>query len=124
MIAECLKHGRDNGIKMRVLCQVFKCGTREIRSQVHRERMAGAVILAGNDGFYLPSEDPETALQEIQAFERRMQAKASNTLAATMSATREKERLAGTVPPPQFFPRPLLGSGEVALIPEKCTTRA
>ena len=69
------------------------CTNREIRIQVHNERVKGAVILAGDTGFYLPSDDPETAIGEIRAFERRMKAKARNTLEATKSATAARIRM-------------------------------
>ena len=92
-IESMLRRGADQGISMAELADVFSCSNREIRAQVHKERTEGAVILAGDTGFYLPSEDPETAVQEIKAFERRMKAKARNTLEATKSATAARAKL-------------------------------
>ena len=92
-IERMLRRGADRGISMAELAGAFRCSNREIRAQVHKERMEGAVILAGDTGFYLPSEDPETAVQEIKAFERRMKAKARNTLEATKSATAARAKL-------------------------------
>ena len=92
-IMENLRHGACNGVTMSELKDRFHCSDQEIRAQVHRERVDGAVILAGDTGFYLPSEDPETALQEIKAFENRMKAKARNTLKATISATTARIQL-------------------------------
>lgn len=92
-IEQALRHGAGNGRTMAELTDLFHCSDREIRLQVHRERVDGAVILAGDSGFYLPSEDPETALQEIRAFENRMKAKARNTLKATISATTARKQL-------------------------------
>ena len=85
-IMENLRHGACNGVTMSELKDRFHCSDREIRAQVH-------MILAGDTGFYLPSEDPETALQEIKAFENRMKAKARNTLKATISATTARIQL-------------------------------
>ena len=93
MIAEILKPGAANGQTMEQLKDLFDCDAREIRCQVHRERIRGAVILAGRSGYYLPSEDPEAALHEIRAFERQMKAKARNTLEATKSATAARREL-------------------------------
>lgn len=92
-IEQELKHGAGNGVTMAELTNRFKCSDREIRLQVHKERVSGAVILAGDTGFYLPSEDRDEALQELRAFENRMSAKARNTLEATVSATTERIRL-------------------------------
>ena len=92
-IENVLKHGADNGITMAELKERFKCSDREIRAQVHKERVDGAVILAGDTGFYLPSYDDEEALNEIAAFENRMTAKAKNTLKATVSATTARVKL-------------------------------
>lgn len=78
---------------MAELTDLFQCSDREIRLQVHRERVDGVVILAGDTGFYLPSKDREEALQEIRAFENRMSAKARNTLKATVSATMARIRI-------------------------------
>ena len=94
-IIDKLRHGAGNGITMSELAALYGCSSREIRAQVHRERVDGAVILAGETGFYLPSEDPETALQELRAFEKRMKAKARNTLEATKSATAARVRMEG-----------------------------
>ena len=96
-IVDVLRPGSDNGLTMRDLEIIFHCNSREIRKRVHAERIAGAVILAGNTGFYLPSEDPEKALCEIKAFERRMHAKARNTLEATKSAAAARERITAAV---------------------------
>lgn len=92
-IMENLRHGAANGVTMSELAALFGCTNREIRIQVHNERVKGAVILAGDTGFYLPSDDPETAIGEIRAFERRMKAKARNTLEATKSATAARIRM-------------------------------
>lgn len=92
-IVENLRHGAANGVTMSELAALFGCTNREIRIQVHNERVKGAVILAGDTGFYLPSDDPETAIGEIRAFERRMKAKARNTLEATKSATAARIRM-------------------------------
>ena len=100
MIVEVLKPGAANGQTMDKLQTMFDCSAREIRQRVHAERMAGAVILAGKSGFYLPSEDPEQALAEIRAFERQMTAKAIGTREAIKSATAARhvlEARAGSV---------------------------
>lgn len=92
-IEKALRHGAGNGRTMAELTDLFQCSDREIRLQVHKERVNGAVILAGDTGFYLPSKYREEALHEIRAFENRMSAKARNTLKATVSATMERIRL-------------------------------
>ena len=93
MISEMLGHGAGAAVTASYLCGILDIDARELREVIHRERVNGAVILAGNEGLYLPSSDPVEALREIRAFERRMKAKARNTLKATESATRERARL-------------------------------
>ena len=93
VIESMLRCGSNNGVTMAELAAAIGCDARAIRAQVHKERTEGAVILAGDTGFYLPSDDPETAIGEIRAFERRMKSKARNTLKATQSATAARIRL-------------------------------
>ena len=93
LIESMLGRGAAHGVNMSELAAAFGCSEREIRAQVHRERINGAVILAGDNGFYLPSDDPEIALHEIRAFENRMKAKARNTIKATVSATAARIRI-------------------------------
>ena len=68
VIESMLHCGASNGVTMAELAAAFGCDARAIRAQVHKERTEGAVILAGDTGFYLPSCDPETAIYEIKAF--------------------------------------------------------
>jgi len=97
VIESMLRCGAANGVTMAELASAIGCDARAIRAQVHKERTEGAVILAGDTGFYLPSCDPEMAIYEIKAFERQMKAKARNTLEATKSATAARIRIEGNV---------------------------
>lgn len=93
MITERLYQGEENALTMRELCRIFQADDRAIRARIHEERKSGSVILASNEGFFLPAEDPEQALQEVKAFERRMKSRARKELEAVRSATRERRRL-------------------------------
>ncbi len=93
MITERLYQGEENALTMRELCRIFRADDRTIRARIHEERKAGSVILASNEGFFLPAEDPEKALQEVKSFERRMKSRARKELEAVKSAARERKRL-------------------------------
>lgn len=93
MIAEVLNRGAENGISMQELARRLQCNERELRQRVHEERVEGAAILSGNTGYYLPSEDPQKAIEELKAFEKRLNAKAVNTFAAIKSAKAARIRL-------------------------------
>ena len=93
MIKELLQHGSNNGISMSQLAKKAGCSEREVRQRVHDERVGGAIILSGNKGFYLPSEDPAEALEELRNYEKRMHSNAISTLAAAKEARAARIRL-------------------------------
>lgn len=68
-IESLLGKGEINAIKTDILMTLTRfSNVRELRLQVERERKNGVLILSSGKGYYLPSDDKETALSEIQAF--------------------------------------------------------
>ena len=92
-IAELLSKGQNNAISTRELCDVTGLCKRDLREQVRRERLAGAVILSRREnggGYYLP----ETK-EEIQAFINTMGKQGRSIFSARKSAAaalKEMER--------------------------------
>ena len=67
-----LLHGAENAIPARELAKLcgFR-GTRALRLAVERERRSGALILSGDDGYFLPSQNVTQAVREVRRFVRR-----------------------------------------------------
>lgn len=88
MIYEILHSGEDASVSMLELSQRLCVPERQIRKQIYRERRAGCPILSGIHGYYLPSEDPETARCQIIAFckEQRKHAISHNETADLLAA--------------------------------------
>lgn len=66
-----LKPGRENAIRADVLAAAMGTTPRGLRSQIMKARDAGEIILyapGGYGGYFLPSDDPEAAQREMQAF--------------------------------------------------------
>ena len=90
--------GEDLAISARELCRVagFE-DSRSLRSAIDKERMAGALILATDRGYFLPASDPVQARSELSAFLRRQDARlVSNrrSVKAVRRALRELDRAA------------------------------
>ena len=91
-IAELLQCGEENAIPARELIETSACRSRrELYRQIKRERDSGALILASAKGFFLPSQDPVQARQEIEAWTSAMTAK-SVSIQATLKTARESLR--------------------------------
>lgn len=70
-IVDFLKCGRENATRADVLAAKLETTPRGLRSQIMRARDAGEIILyapGGYGGYFLPSNDPETAQKEMAAF--------------------------------------------------------
>lgn len=98
-VSDYLLPGESMAISARELCRVTGLeNTRSLRAAIDRERMDGALILASDCGYYLPSDDPAEARSELRAFLRRQDARlASNrrSVKAVRRALREMDRAAG-----------------------------
>ncbi len=63
-VTDFLGHGRESAILADVLAAKLETTPRGLRSQIMRARDAGEIILyapGGYGGYFLPSDDPETA---------------------------------------------------------------
>lgn len=97
-IEDYLLPGEKMAIPARELCRVAGLeNSRSLRAEIDRERLAGALILASDRGYYLPSVDPDIARYELRAFLRRQDARlVSNrrSVKAVRRALRELDRAA------------------------------
>ncbi len=82
-VSQFLSHGAENATPARELAKLAGYhGTRPLRLAIERERRAGVLILANDDGYFLPSEDKVQALVEIKGFERRSDARMQSNRAS------------------------------------------
>lgn len=59
-ISKLLLEGAQNGLHLRDLVRITGWTEREVRQQIHHERLAGVPILSDNStGYYLPGNDGE-----------------------------------------------------------------
>ena len=82
-VSQFLLHGAENATPARELAK--RAGyrsTRALRLAIERERRAGVLILANDDGYFLPSEDKAQALIEIKGFARRSDARMQSNRAS------------------------------------------
>lgn len=68
MIYEMLSRGSTNAISAAHIAKQLDISPQQVRKMVERERLAGYVILTDECGYYLPSEDPELSVWEIQSW--------------------------------------------------------
>lgn len=97
-VSDYLLPGEAMAISARDLCRVagFE-NSRSLRSAIDKERMARALILATDRGYFLPASDPVQARSELRAFLRRQDARlVSNrrSVKAVRRALRELDRAA------------------------------
>lgn len=84
-----IPRGAENAIPARGLARrVGYRGERALRLAIERERREGAVILADDNGYYLPSSDAEQARREIERFVRRTDARMRSNRESVRSAKR------------------------------------
>ena len=95
-IASLLSRGEQNAVTSADLLRLAGLHSpRALRSQIEKERAAGALILStvrGHGGYFLPSADPTQGREEIEAFIRTVSTRAVNsqkTLKAARRALRE-----------------------------------
>ena len=82
-VSQFLSHGAENATPARELAKLAGYhGTRPLRLAIERERKAGVLILANDDGYFLPSENEAYALAEIKRFIRRTDARAQSNRAS------------------------------------------
>lgn len=92
IITEILKHGRENAIRADVLAARLETTPRGLRRQIMQAREQGETILyspGGHGGYFLPSDDPETAQQEMSAFYHVQAARCKHGLAAIAPVARK-----------------------------------
>ena len=95
LFATILHKGAENGQTTDELRRMLGVSeTRVIRHLIAQERAAGAVILSGITGYYLP-DDGEKGRQEAAAFVASITAKGISTLRAADSAKEFLDRLPG-----------------------------
>lgn len=68
MIHELLGHGAKSAVSSAELAQMTGMGERQVRELIERERFEGNLILAGNNGYYLPDKDPNIGRLEVSAW--------------------------------------------------------
>lgn len=97
-VSDYLLPGEEMAIPARELCRLAGYeNSRSLRAAIDRERMDGALILATDGGYFLPSAEPDVARSELRAFLRRQDARlVSNrrSVKAVRKALRELDRAA------------------------------
>lgn len=90
MVAEVLCHGRENAMRGADLCRMLNISSlARLQKQISRERQSGKLILSdstGTKGYYLPSRDSETAVEELSHFVRMMNSRCHRIRQATRGA--------------------------------------
>lgn len=91
-ISDFLGRGAENAISAATLAAVTHTTPRELRRLIMDERKRGALILyqpGGRGGYFLPSNDPEAAQREMQAFYHVQAARCKHGLAALAPVARK-----------------------------------
>ena len=91
-IIDFLKHGRENAIRADVLAAAMGTTPRGLRRLIMQARECGEVVLyqpGGRGGYFLPSDDPEAAQREMQAFYHVQAARCKHGLAALTPVARK-----------------------------------
>ena len=87
IVSRLLRHGARNFTSTNDLLQMTGYrNARELQQQISEERNAGLLILSSTSGYFLPSTNPETAVEEITAFTKTMRSRAISTLSAMRPA--------------------------------------
>lgn len=93
MIAEMLHRGRVHAVPLQALCAATGMGPREVRRQISRERLAGALILSvmqDGGGYFLPADGAE-----VRSFARSMAHRAAETMTIARLAENAAAELDG-----------------------------
>ena len=91
-VVNFLKHGRENAIRADVLAAAMGTTPRGLRRQIMLAREQGEIILyspGGYGGYFLPSDDPETAQKEMLAFYHVQAARCKHGFAAIAPVARK-----------------------------------
>lgn len=91
-IVNFLRHGRENAIRADVLAAAMGTTPRGLRRLIMQARKCGEVVLyqpGGRGGYFLPSDDPETAQKEMAAFYHVQAARCMHGLAALTPVARK-----------------------------------
>lgn len=91
-VVDFLKHGRENAICADVLAAAMGTTPRGLRRLIMQARECGEVVLyqpGGRGGYFLPSDDPETAQKEMLAFYHVQAARCKHGFAAIAPVARK-----------------------------------
>lgn len=92
-IVDLLQHGEAAAIPALDLAAILHTNTRGLRLKIDSERESGAVILASERGYFLPSRDHAEALAEARRFCARQDSRLRSNRRASDSARRMLEAL-------------------------------
>ena len=90
-LSALLGHGRENAVSSDVLAVQLHTTTRGLRDKILKARCNGEIILyapGGHGGYFLPSDDPETAQKEMAAFYNVQSARCKHRLLAIAHVAR------------------------------------
>ena len=91
-VSEFLGHGAENAIRADVLAAAMGTTPRGLRRLIMQARECGEVVLyqpGGRGGYFLPSDDPETAQKEMLAFYHVQAARCKHGFAAIAPVARK-----------------------------------
>ena len=91
-ILDFLGHGRENATRADVLAAQLETTPRGLRRQIMQAREQGEIILyapGGYGGYFPPSENPEAAQREMQAFYHVQAARCKHGLKAIAPVARK-----------------------------------
>ncbi len=81
ILSGILGYGEENAVKGEDICSVLGIDRRKMYALIRSERKHGVLILASNEGYFLPDNtDPDKARREIKIFLRTFTARAIDTL--------------------------------------------
>lgn len=92
-IVDLLQHGEAAAIPALDLAAILHTNTRGLRLKIDAARESGAVILASERGYFLPSRDHAEALAEARRFCSRQDSRLRSNRRASDSARRMLEAL-------------------------------
>lgn len=90
-LSALLGHGRENAVSSDFLAAQLQTSTRGLRDKILKARCNGEIILyepGGHGGYFLPSDDPETAQKEMAAFYNVQSARCKHGLLAIAPVAR------------------------------------
>lgn len=90
-LSALLGHGRENAVSSDFLAAQLQTSTRGLRDKILKARCNVEIILyapGGHGGYFLPSDDPETAQKEMAAFYNVQSARCKHGLLAIAPVAR------------------------------------